>query len=508
MIKNIFALLLTLLVVNADAQKRRKINFLKDSIDSYIAQGMTDWKIPGMAVVIVKDGKVVWMKGYGVRDIETAEQVDENTLFMIASNTKLFTGTALAQLEYNGKIQLNDKVKKYIPEFALYDQNATEMATITDMLSHRIGTKTFQGDFTFWDGNLSRRGVINRMRTLQPTGIFRQSYGYCNSCFVTAGEVIPVVSQKPWEVYVYDSLLMPLGMSNTHMLTNGMDQRSNVAKPYTTKNTTGTVLLDYDRIDNLGPAASMVSSVNDMGRWLSMQLDSGRFEGKKILPWEVVNRTREVQLSVNSRKSMMYPTNFKGYGLGIFAQDYNGRQLYQHTGGAFGFVSNVCFVPEEKLGICILTNQDNQNFFEALRYQLLDAYLDVPYTNRSKAMLKNHLVNQEKDLQGLAELKARVASAKAPMLISQYTGSYVNETYGKMIITQASASQLKVEFKGHNNLRATLDYIDNDEWMLTYNHKGYGVFATRFTMDKGRPVSILIKVTDFIELDPYVFVKE
>ena len=507
-LRKILLVVFVLFVINAQGQRKRKINFLKDSIDKYIAQGMADWNIPGMAVIIVKDDKVVWMKGYGVKDIETKEPVDENTLFMIASNSKLFTATALSQLEYKNKLRLNDKVTKYLPDFALYDTNVTALVTIRDMLSHRIGTKTFQGDFTFWNANLSRRAIINRMRTLKPPGIFRQDFGYCNSCYLTAGEIIPIVTQQPWEVYVYDSILMPLGMNNTHMLTNGMDQRSNVSKAYTSRYTVVNTELPYDRIDNIGPAGSMVSNINDLGKWLMMQLDSGRLQGRRILPWQVLQKTRDMQIATGSRKSSAYPTNYRGYGLGLFTEDYNGRQLYYHTGGAFGFFTNVSFVPEEKLGIAILTNKDNQNFFEALRLQITDAYLEVPYTNRSKTMLNGHLREEQREQGEIARWSARAKAASAPMLIDQYTGTFTNNTYGRIIITKASPTMLNVEFKNHSNLKATLEFMDNDEWMLTYNHKGYGVFSSRFTKDKGRVTSVEMKVTDFLELDPYIFIKE
>ena len=208
-------------------------SFVKDSIDNYINKGMKDWNIPGLAIVIVKDGQVVLMKGYGVRNIETKEPVDENTLFMIASNSKLFTATSLAQLEYDKKLSLDDKITKYFPWYADYDSNTTNLVTIKDMLGHHLGTKTFQGDFTFWNSTLSRDSIMYKMRLLKPTGNFRQQWGYCNSCFLTAGQVIEKVTGKPWEVYVYDSIIEPLGMTNTHTLGNNMEQMPDAASPYT-----------------------------------------------------------------------------------------------------------------------------------------------------------------------------------------------------------------------------------------------------------------------------------
>jgi CubicO group peptidase (beta-lactamase class C family) len=481
--------------------------FISDSLDNYIQQGMKDWTIPGLSVAIVKDGQVVFMRGYGVRDVKTNSPVDENTLFMIASNSKLFTGTALANLEFNNKLSLNDKVTKYIRDFALYDKNTTELVNIRDLLSHRIGTKTFQGDFTFWSSNLSRKQIMYRMRFLKPSGNFRQDYGYCNSCFLTAGELIPIVTGQPWEVYVYDSILMPLGMNNTHMLTAGMDQRRNASKPYTTQYSGTITEVPYDKIDNLGPATSIVSNVKDLSQWLLMQLDSGRLNNKRVLPWQVLRKTREVQIVTASTRSNTYPTHFTGYGLGVNASDYNGRQIYHHTGGAFGFVSSVCFVPEEKLGIIVLTNQDNQSFFEALRYQVLDAYLGVPFTNRSENALRRFTTGNQMEIDAVKALQARVKSSSPPKDVSAYVGDYFNEVYGHMVITKdAKAGRLNIELKSHNSLTATLDYMDNGEWMLSYNHQGYGFFPTRFKVEKGK-TTLEMRVNDFLEQDPYVFIK-
>ncbi|WP_139367185.1 serine hydrolase [Sediminibacterium ginsengisoli] len=496
-------LMLTGFTLALQAQQQ---SFIKDSLEQYIIRGMKNWQIPGLAIAIVKDGKTVFMKGYGERDMQTHAPVDENTLFMIASNSKLFTGTALAQLEYSNKLSLNDKVTRYFPDFKLYDKTTTELVTVKDMLGHHLGTKTFQGDFTFWNGNLSREEIMSKMRLLQPTGLFRQDYGYCNSCYLTAGEVIPKVSGKPWEVYVYDSILMPLGMKNTHTLVTGISQRANVSKPYTNAFTGELKELPYDIVDNLGPAGSMVSNVKDLSKWLLMQLDSGRYEGKRILPWNVIRRTRDVNTAISSRKNAIYPTHFTNYGLGVMMTDYNGRQVYWHTGGAFGFVSNTCFVPEAGLGIVILTNNDNQNFFEALRYQLLDAYLGMPYTDRSGAQLSNHNKQQASKVTAVKEWQARVKDNAPPLPLEAYSGEYSNELYGKIRISVDGAG-LKIKFNGHNNLFAKLQYMDQDEWLMTYNNIAYGIFPLKFNITNGKVTGTSIRANDFVEYDAYEFRK-
>jgi CubicO group peptidase (beta-lactamase class C family) len=481
--------------------------FISDSLDKYIAEGMKRWEIPGLSIAIVKDGKVIVSKGYGTREAGKKEPVDENTLFIIASNSKLFTGTSVAKLDYEKKLSLNDRVTKYIPWFRLYDSTSTKLATVRDVLCHRLGTKTFQGDFTFWDSNLAKDSIIWKMRYLKPTGEFRQDYGYCNSGFLVAGEVLSKVTGNSWENYVQENILTPLGMSNTYMNTAGLAGRNNVAQPH--NNLFGPLTtIPFDQVDNLGPATSMVSNVKDLTKWLMLQLDSGKYQGKEILPWPVLQRTRDINILTGSRKNLLFPTHFRGYGLGVYATDYNGRQVYWHTGGAFGHVTNVCFVPEEKLGITILTNNDNQNFFEALRYQILDAYLGVAYTNRSTQQWGFFAANKKSTDLELAALKARVDKHAQPEIkLDDYTGEYYNTVYGKITITKKD-NQLICHFQHHPGLTGTMEYMDKNDFRVTYSNIGYGIYPATFSVKEGKAVAVTIKANDFVESDAYLFVKD
>jgi CubicO group peptidase (beta-lactamase class C family) len=502
--KKLFLFLPFIFSLGASAQNQPA--FVSDSLDAYVKRGMADWQIPGLAIAIVKDGKVIVSKGYGVREVAKNDPVDENTLFFIASNSKLFTGSAMAKLEDEKKLSLNDKVTKYLPDYKLYDPAATQLVTIRDLLCHRLGTKTFQGDFTFWDSNLPRAEIVRRMRLLKPEGQFRQDYGYCNSGFVTAGEILQKVTGQPWEQYVESNIVKPLGMTNTYMLTTGAENRPNIARPYTTSFGSLT-RIPYDNIDNMAPAGSIVSCVKDLSKWLMMQLDSGRFEGKRILPWSVVQKTRDANTLLGSRKSSIFPTHVRAYGLGVLMTDYNGKEVYWHTGGAFGFVTNTCFVPEEKLAITILTNQDNQSFFEALRYQILDAYLGVPYTDRSRFYLAGAKRDDAKQQQELKAMADRVAKKnKAELPLAAYTGTYQNELYGTISIVP-DGTGLKVSFQNHPNLTAKLDYMDDNTFRMSYSNQSFGVFPTKFTVSGNTVQRVEIKASDFVEYDPYTFTK-
>lgn len=482
--------------------------FIRDSLDNYINRGMQLWQIPGLAIVIVKDGKVILSKGFGVTERNLANKVDENTLFIIASNTKLFTGTAIAKLDAEKKLSLNDKVTKYLPWFKLYDTQSTKLATIRDMLCHRIGLKTFQGDFTFWNSNLDKDSIIWKMRYLKPSGEFRQDYGYCNSAFLVAGRILEKVTGGTWEKYIEENMLLPLGMSNTYMNTAGMANRTNIAMPHNNLYTP-LMTIPFDHVDNLGPATSMVSNVKDLSKWLMMQLDSGRYEGKQILPWSVLQKTRDINILTGSRKSPYYPTHFRGYGLGVYSTDYNGKQVYWHTGGAFGHVTNVCFIPEEKLGIAILTNNDNQSFFEALRYQVMDAYLNVPYTDRSLFQWGFYTQDKKQVDDSLAAMQTRV-DRKTPMSLpaDDYTGTYYNTVYGKITISKNGNNGLMCKFQRHPELIGFMDYMDNHEFRMSYSNIGYGIFPARFSLKNGKPFGIVIQVNDFVESDAYLFVKD
>ncbi|HEV2354015.1 MAG TPA: serine hydrolase [Puia sp.] len=481
--------------------------FVADSLDSYIQQGMKEWQIPGLALVIVKDGKVVVMKGYGVKDIQTKDPVDENTLFMIASNTKLFTATALAQLEYDKKLSLDDKITKYYPAFKLYEPTSTELVSIRDMLCHRIGTKTFQGDFTFWNSLLTRDEIMQKMRLLKPIHPFRQDFGYCNSCVMTAGQIIPKVTGEEWDRYVEDSLLLPNQMNHTYTSIHKVPGGVQLAQPYTTSFSGALHTVPLDQWDNLGPAAALISNVSDLSHWLEMQLDSGRYDGRQVLPFRVLLRTRDINTILSSRKRAGVPTHVSGYALGVESYDYAGREVYWHTGGAGGMVSVVCFIPEEKLGMAILTNNDNQDFFVLLRQQIIDAYLGLPYVNRSELSYRAFSKLMSDTLKTIDGWKARVRGGTPPLPLAAYAGHYTHPLYGSLDI-RVVGGYLEVRFNGHAHLTARLEYMDNDEWLLSYDNILYGIFSTTFKVSGGKVVGLETKQSDFVEIDPYEFVKQ
>lgn len=492
----------------ARAQELDRGGFLKDSLEIYMNRALTNWRIPGAAVCVVKDGKVVLMKTYGVKELGLPAKVDENTLFMIGSNTKAFTATALAMLQERKQLSLDDKVTKYIPDFKLDNKAAGEQAIIKDLLCHRLGFQTFQGDFTFYNTNLSRKDIIEKLGHMKAAYPFRTKWGYTNSAFLTAGEIIPKVTGKPWEVFLKDNIFAPLGMINTLALTADMPKSLNRTAAHTLVDGR-LVAIPYCQIDALAPAGAISSSINDMSKWVLALLDNGKVGQRQVIPQAAIAATREPQDIVSSVRHLNGETNYQLYGLGWFLQDYAGHRIVMHDGGVNGYVSSVTLVPQDRLGIIILTNTDQNSLYEALRWEIMDAYFKLPYRNYSEAYLNFFKTNQANDQLVDKKLRDSVAMKRPPaMPLSAYTGKYVNDLYGTLTISiGGDLDQLQLRFEHHPKMFATAQPLGGNRFYVTFSDPELGKAVFPFTFANGKISGIRVKVADFIERDAYEFRK-
>jgi CubicO group peptidase (beta-lactamase class C family) len=493
-------------ITNAQELDRR--GFIKDSLDVYMNRALTNWRIPGVAVCVVKDGKVVVMKTYGVKELGLPAKIDENTLFMIGSNTKAFTATALAMLQDKKLLSLDDKVTKYIPEFKLDNKAAGEMATVRDLLCHRLGFQTFQGDFTFYNTSLSRREIIEKMGHVKATYPFRTKWGYTNSAFLTAGEMIPKVTGKPWEVYLKENIFAPLGMTNTIALTADMPKSLNRTAAHTLVDGR-LVAIPYCQIDGLAPAGAISSSISDMSKWVMALLDNGKVGSRQVIPQAAIAATREPQDVVSSVRHLNGETNYQLYGLGWFLQDYSGHRIVMHDGGVNGYVSSVTLVPQDRLGIIILTNTDQNSLYEALRWEIMDAYFKQPYRNYSEAYLNFYKTNQSNDQLGDKKLRDTVAMKRpTAMPLTAYTGKYFNDLYGSMTISiGGELDQLQLRFEHHPKMFATAQPLGGNRFYVVFSDPELGKAVFPFTFANGKISSVRVKVADFIEMTAYDFKK-
>jgi CubicO group peptidase (beta-lactamase class C family) len=503
------SLCLFLFAQGLSAQNINRNNFIKDSLDVYINRALTNWRVPGAAVCIVKDGKVILMKGYGVKELGLNNKVNDNTLFMIGSNTKAFTATALAMLDAEHKLSLDEKVTRYIPEFKLENKAAGDMATVRDLLCHRLGFQTFQGDFTYWTSDLTRGQVIEKMSHVKASYPFRTKWGYTNAAFLTAGEIIPKVTGKPWEVFIKERIFAPLGMGSTLALSKDLPLAYNKAAPHTIADGR-LIAIPFCQIDNLAPAASISSSVNDMSKWVIAQLSDGKVGSRQFIPAEAINATRQPQDFVNEVHHLSGTVNFQLYGLGWFLQDYQGHRLIMHDGGVNGYVSSVTLVPDQHLGIVILTNTDQNAIYEALRWEIMDAFFKLPFRDYSSLYLDNYRLNASREqVQDKKVRDSTLLNLQPPLPLNAYTGKYVNDLYGNMTIDQGgeNGTELQLHFEHHPKMFARLQSIGKNRFYVTFSDPEFGKAVLPFTVANGRVTGLKVKVADFIEYTPYDFRK-
>jgi CubicO group peptidase (beta-lactamase class C family) len=490
------------------SQNINRAGFLKDSIDAYVNRALTNWRIPGAAVCIVKDDRVVLMKGYGVKELGLNNKIDPNTLFMIGSNTKAFTATILATLETQHKLSLDDKVTKYFPAFKLDNKLAGEDVRLRDLLCHRLGFQTFQGDFTYWTSDLTREQVIEKMGHVKAVYPFRSKWGYTNAAFLTAGEVVTKVTQRSWESYIKDYIFAPLGMGNTLALSKDFPKSLNKAAAHTIVEGR-LIAIPFPQLDNLAPAGAICSSVNDMSKWVLALLNNGKVGPRQIIPNEAINTTRQPQDIVGDVHHLNGTSNVELYGLGWFLQDYAGHRVVMHDGGVNGYVTSVTLVPEQHLGIIILTNTDQNSLYDALRWEIMDAYNKMAYRDYSDTFLaqykNNNIQEQAKD----KKLRDSVALLLKPQLsLSAYTGKYFSDLYGNMTIDQGGeADDLQMHFEHHPKMYAHLQPLGNNRFYATFSDPEFGKAVFPFTVQNGQVTAVRVKVADFIEMTPYDFKK-
>ncbi len=480
--------------------------FVSDSLDAYVLREMKRWNIPGVAVTVVHNGKVLVARGYGVRETGRPGAVDENTLFQIASCSKAFTATAVAMLAVDGRLSLDDKVTARMPAFRLYDDFPTGEVTIRDLMCHRLGFRTFQGDFLQWDCNMSRQELIQNLRNIKPVYGFRSRYGYCNAGFLVAGEIIPLVTDTSWDDFLKYRFFGPLAMRRTSTDRASIAGDGNAAGPYTMID--GKLIrVNYADCEALAPAASINSCVADMSHWLLAQLDSGRYGGVSVIPYAAIRATRASQTVVREPSD---PTgrdrHFYTYGLGWFLFDVKGVKVVSHDGGANGFLSNTTLIPQENFGFTILTNTDANGFYDALQEQLIDAVVGAPYVNRSREMHDRMVPWTAAQDSVRRALLDNSRGRKAALDLSEYAGSYRNEVYG-LIEIRTDGRNLVMTFSHHPRLKGVLRPEGDNTFVCEYSDVTYGVKEFPFEVIDGRVEAVTVTVNDFIDYMPYRFTR-
>lgn len=425
---------LTLLLVlvfffqkNTDAQT----DALK-GLDTTIEQIIKDWDVPGVAVGIVQGGKIIYVKGFGQRNVADNLSVDENTLFAIGSCTKAFTAATAAIAADESTLDLDKPIKNYLPTFKMYNEYASEHITLRDLLTHRSGLP--RHDLVWYGSDKSRTELIEAIEYLEPTADFRTTWQYQNLMFMTAGHLVGKQNKMTWEAYTQSRLLKPLGMLTTNFSVEAIQQSKNYALPYDIKKDKATAI-PFRNINAIGPAGSINSSAKEMANWLLFQLNKGVFDGEKIISESNFKQMHQPQMPIPGEIDSD-EVFYRSYGMGWILTSYRGHFRSEHGGNIDGFSANVGLLPRDNIGVVVLTNMNGTPVPSIIRNIVFDKLLGLEAIDWNARLLKNK--NQSKDLEKeLQESQSDPLQKKntAPShSVADYVGEYVHPAYGQLTI--------------------------------------------------------------------------
>ncbi len=482
----------------------------KNQLDALVQKTLQTFDVPGMSVGIIKEGKIVYAKGSGVRSLKDKQMMDENTLVGIASNSKGFTATALAMLADDGKLNLNDKVTQYIPEFKMYDPYATQEVTIKDLITHRAGLGLGQGDLMFFPegGSLTANDIVHNVRYLKPKHSFRNNLDYNNIMFIVAGEVIHRVSGLTWAEFIEQRILKPVGMLSSYGSYNRAKaaNTTNIIDAHAPVNGKA-VQVPHDWNETANAAGGIMSNVTDMLTWADFLMNGFTTkDGKKLVSDKQIQHLWNVQISTPVALKNPYDSGFSGYGLGWFLTDVKGHKQVYHTGGLIGTVTQFILIPDMKLGIVVLTNQQSGEAFNTISNTVKDSYLGIPdrnwlstYTERyTKANAK--YAQEKKEVFEKSE-KFRKEKENQPKP-EQYLGTYRDAWFGDVLILQEGKT-LRLASKNSPRLKAELLPYSNNTFIAKWDDRSYDAdaFITFNYDENGKALSASMKpisgVTDF-----------
>jgi CubicO group peptidase (beta-lactamase class C family) len=448
-------------------------NIDEKTFDQYISKAQQDWQVSGMSVGIIKDGKVILAKGYGVLEEGKAQKPDANTLYAIASNTKAFISASIGILVDEGKLKWDDPVQKHLPYFELYDPYVSAKTTVRDLLCHRAGLGTFSGDVIWYKSNFTAEEAIKRVKHLPAAYDFRSGYGYSNLMFITAGEVIKAVSGKTWAEFAEERIFDKTGMARSQTSIVPLTKMKNVATPHKHNAEGITHPIPWVNWDNMGAAGGVISSVNDMLKWCQLQLDNGKVGEDEVFSlraqetfWKPHNN-----YTVSARTKEFYPTrHVAGYALGWGYYDHGGRLVYNHGGGYDGMYSQVTLVPEENMAIVILTNS-MKGISSGITYYTLDHFFGLEEKDWSSQNLKRTLDWEKSKVERVQERKDKRISGTSPTLKPEtYTGIYHDDLYGDIEVVNKEG-KMELHFLTAPALNAKLEHWHNDVFEIKWNEE-------------------------------------
>lgn len=451
-------------------------------IEHYIEQGRQQWQIPGMAVAIVNNDQVIHAQGYGYLGLEHDTPVDENTLFGIASATKAMTATALGMLVDEGRLDWDDKVIDHLPYFRLSAPGVTHEVNIRDILAHRVGLGRITGNRIRFMPTSDRETVIRQMRYHEFEQPFRSAYVYSNVMYSVAGEVAAAVSGMSWDDFVMQRLFGPLDMTRSNTsITHFFADDDNIAFPH--QFIDGEVkLISRRNFDNVGPSASVNSSVRDMAQWMRLQLgEPGVYNGNRLVSAEVMLETQQPQNTSRRRDNR---GQLSAYGLGWSLDNYRGYATASHGGSTDGFNTSLMLVPELDLGIIVLTNAFN-NYTTAVVNEIIDRVADLPGQDWQQIQWQAH----QNRFEEVSEQREQIEAARQPdtrpsLEQQQMLGRYHDDLYGVVEVFVTEEGTMALHFWDDGESILDLEHWHHDTWRASYRNRAQREKFVHFTRDR------------------------
>jgi CubicO group peptidase (beta-lactamase class C family) len=422
--------------VEARAQAQEPFPGLTD----YVTKAVQTWKIPGLAVAIVRNDSVIYTKGFGVLAAGSTTAVDTHTLFEIGSSSKAFTATIAAMLVGDGKMRWDERLTTYLPDFRMFDPVANEGVTLRDALTHRSGIA--RGELVWLGANISRDEVLHRLRFLKPEAPFRSHYSYQNMMFLAAGQAEGRAAGTTWDELVHSRIFVPLGMTSSVTSSKGLEN-ANVATPHGMDHDTPVRKPQFNG-DNIGPAGAIMSNAVDMAQWLRFQLNDGQVAGKRLVNSAAFRETHTPQIVIpggmgsgrgGAPDTLPPATHFHTYGMGWMVEDYRGQYTWQHGGNTPGMTTAVGVMPDKHFGVVVLSNMQSAQLPELLRQYIFDRAVGAPMRDLSGEAYGRYMVQRKRaDSVEKAQAVEHPASAAPPLPLTAYEGTYADSLYGEATV--------------------------------------------------------------------------
>ena len=472
----------------------------ESQIDQLVSTALEKFNVAGTGVAVVKDGKIIHMRGYGLSSVATKERVNKQTRFAIASNSKAFTSMSLSILVDRKQLKWTDKVVDYIPNFKMYDSYVTANFTIVDLLTHRSGLGLGAGDLMFFpDGaDFTMDDVVKSFQYQKPQSGFRTKFDYDNLLYMVAGEVVKRISGKSWSAFVEENIMKPLTMNESAGTYQRLVNKNNVASPHADHKGILNPLKSFDL--GVGEAAGGIyASINDLSKWVLMHINNGKYADTTLVSrknhdfmW-----TPQTNRGFNPISNSRYKVHLNAYGLGWGIRDMKGHMVYSHTGGLPGMLSQILIVPEMELGIIVLTNTSDGGgaLFSAVTNSILDSYLgleDFGWTDKYAAFIKKNKTTADKAVHKIWETVTN--SKKIAIEVANFTGTYKDNWFGEIKI-YLKDGELWFKSMRSQKLHAKMQFYKANTFAIKWPFQDMNADAfAMFTLDEnGKAIGIKMK---------------